>query len=124
MLSLLVLLGTMTTNASGAVTAFVPQLGSKCNYTFNSHPYDVEVKSITPPPPPPPPPPVPPNAWANKILFEESPVTLSTDYLESLLKSCPSGDDCTTKSTLLANLAELFSSFGQQFKYDASKTVL
>eukprot|EP00966_Prymnesium_polylepis_P298305 6892895-Prymnesium_polylepis.1 len=67
----------MTTNASGAVSAFVPQRGLKCNYIFNSHPYDVEVKSVTPmvtpPPPPPPQPAVPPNAWTNKLLFEESP---------------------------------------------------
>ena len=49
---------------------------------------------------------------------------LSTDYLESLLKSCPSGDESTHTSFVLANLAERFSSYGQQFKYDASKTVL
>eukprot|EP00966_Prymnesium_polylepis_P152834 3530230-Prymnesium_polylepis.1 len=73
MLSQLALVGTMVTSSSGAVTAFVPHVGSKCNYTFNSHPYDVEVKSVTWPPPPPPPPPVPPNAWTNKLLFEESP---------------------------------------------------
>eukprot|EP00966_Prymnesium_polylepis_P286526 6618639-Prymnesium_polylepis.1 len=50
MLSQLALVGTMVTNSSGAVTAFVPHVDSKCNYTFNSHPYDVEVKSVTWPP--------------------------------------------------------------------------
>eukprot|EP00966_Prymnesium_polylepis_P255995 5913981-Prymnesium_polylepis.2 len=73
MLSQLALLGTMVTSASGVVTAFTPTLGSRCAYMFNSHPYQCEVKSVTPPPPPPPPPPVPPTAWTNKLLFEESP---------------------------------------------------
>lgn len=82
----------------------------------------------SPPPPPAPPPPKSKVLWKTNLLFREPcPVFLDTALLTRLKDSNNFSDDKSTQiegSKALTDLATLFSSYAQKFKYDEHKTTL
>lgn len=110
---------------------FTVKQGATGNYSYNSHTYNVTVyfrPYPQPPPPPPPPPPVPPAAqvpWEAEVLLKGECVVLDKTVLKSMLDT----HDFTTpdrkgSGTLIANLANLFTSFGTQYSFDSKKSEL
>ena len=116
-------LGTSVPNAAGAISGFTPTGGKTCTYTINQHAYTATVSMVVPPPAPPPPPP----PWTNKMLFEQSYVELKPAFLNKLLSNY--NFDGQTDSKLagfsaIGDVAELFSSYAQNFKYDRTRCEL
>ena len=117
-------LGACVTNPSGAIGSFTAMNGKTCAYTIGQHSYSVTVVRLSPVVPLAPP---PPSTWTNKMLFEESYIELKPAFLSRLLSSY--NFDSQTDSKLvgfsaIGDVAELFSSYGQNFKYDRQRCEL
>ena len=120
-------LGTSVTNASGAIGSFTPLNGKSCTYTIGQHSYNITVSMIRPVVPPPAPPPPPPQSWTNKMLFDQSFIELKPAFVNKLLSNYNFDGQTDSKIagfSAIGDVAELFSSYAQNFKYNRKRCEL
>ena len=124
-------LGAAISDASGIIS-WTPHVGTSCSYTFGQHTYNTTVvhqaAPVAPPPPPAPAAPPPPTApaWQDDVLYKGKFYKITNAGIDAMLASGDFDAPDTIKmgSQAVADFAELISSFGQGFKYDASKCEL